>query len=221
MNASPLVILRETQLFVAIAKPAGLPTTAPLQFESVEERLRSQLTDADYLTAVHRLDRDVSGILLLAKTKKSARLLSEQFASRKVKKTYYAWVHKQACDLPARYSDYLCKIDNEARGRVCDPDDPTAKLAETEAELVRNHAIHDCSLLRLFPITGRMHQLRLQTSHRGHPIVNDPIYGPDPSPASPIALLAAAIEFHDPKSGIRTKVAVTNPETFFDGYWVS
>ena len=137
----------------------------------------------------------------------------------KIEKTYYAWVHKQACDLPQRLSDHLCKIDNEARGRVCDREDSAAKLAETEVEFVCYNEARDCSLLRLSPLTGRMHQLRLQTSHRGHSIVNDPIYGPDPSPQSLIALLAAAIEFNDPQSAIRTKIAVENPAVFFDDKW--
>lgn len=219
MNLPPLAILRETPLFIAIAKPSGLPTTAPKQFDSVEKQLRSQLANTDYLTAVHRLDRDVSGVLLLAKTKKSARLLSEQFAIRKVHKTYYAWVHNRARNIPDRFSDHLCKIANEARGRVCDPDAPDAKPAETEVKWVRDHETRDCSLLQLAPLTGRMHQLRLQTSHRGHAIVYDPIYGQDPSPTSPIALFAAAIEFHDPKSGIRTKIEISNPEHFFDDRW--
>lgn len=218
MDLSPLKVLRETPLFVAVAKPHGLPTTAPNQFDSVEKQLRAQLT-TDYLTAVHRLDRDVAGVLLLAKTKKSARLLSEQFAARKVQKTYYAWVHPRASNLANRFSDYLCKIDDEARGRVCDVDAPAAKLAETEVQRLRDHETRDCSLLRLVPLTGRMHQLRLQTSYRGHPIVNDPIYGNDPSAASPIALFAASLEFHDPKSGIRTKVEVPDAENFFDDKW--
>ncbi|WP_146392834.1 RluA family pseudouridine synthase [Allorhodopirellula solitaria] len=205
-------ILWQCRSAVVVVKPAGLSTTSPPGTASVEWRLREQLDRADgFLSAVHRLDRDVSGVLMIALSKKSARLLCEQFAARRVSKTYHAWVQGRLAPsasgaAPERWSDHVRKIEDVARGEVCGPDAPGAKVAETDVRSIRYDEAFDRTLIELKPITGRMHQLRLQTASRGHAILHDPIYGPAPS-ADPIALTAVSLAFHDPHTGVRTKVS--------------
>lgn len=209
---------------MAVHKPAGLSTTSPPGTDSLESRLRKQLCcESGFLSAVHRLDRDVSGVVLVALSKKSARLLSEQFAARRVSKTYRAWVHGcipiAAPESPSqRWTDYLRKIADVARGEVCAADAPGAKLAETDVRPLRYDEAHDRTLIELHPITGRMHQLRLQAVARDHAIIGDPLYGPQPSgprsdyaPAEKIALTAVKLVFYHPRSGKLTEVSLDQP----------
>lgn len=206
---------------MAVHKPAGLSTTSPPGTDSLESRLRIQLgRESGFLSAVHRLDRDVSGVVLVALSKKSARLLSEQFAARRVFKTYQAWVHGcmplTALEFPPlRWTDHLRKIDDVAQGEVCASDAPGAKLAETDVRPLHYDACRDRTLIELHPITGRMHQLRLQAAARGHAILGDSLYGPRPSghhndslSSGKIALTAVKIVFHHPRTGKLTEVSL-------------
>ncbi len=183
--------------------------------------MRDQLQrNGAFLWAVHRLDRDVSGIVLLALSKKAAHLLSEQFAARRVAKTYHAWVHGHLHvtapeSSSERWFDYVRKIEDVARGEVCEADSPGAKLAETDVRVLRYDEAADVSLLELSPITGRMHQLRLQTAARDHSIVGDSLYGDTALKNLPnggmfahegIALRAVKIRFHHPGTGVLIEV---------------
>ncbi len=209
-----------------VHKPAGLSTTSPPGTDSVEWRLRDQLDrQHEFLSAVHRLDRDVRGVLLIALSKKAARLLSEQFAARRVSKTYYAWVHGRvpfpAPDSPPeRWTDFVRKIVDVPQGEVCEREVPGAKLAQTDVRPLRYDESNDATLLELSPITGRMHQLRLQTAARGHAIIGDPLYGPvaastpfqdESLPLASIALTAVKLTFHHPRTGVRTEVRLDTP----------
>ncbi|MBB3207585.1 23S rRNA-/tRNA-specific pseudouridylate synthase [Rhodopirellula rubra] len=221
-------ILWQCDSAVAVDKPAGLSTTSPPGTDSLEFRLRDQLAaERGFLAAVHRLDRDVSGVVLVALTKKTARLLSEQFAIRKVRKTYHAWVQGRvdidaSAESPSserttqRWTDYLRKIPDVAKGEICRAEDAGAKLAETDVSVLEYDGNADCSLIELSPLTGRMHQLRLQTAARGHAILSDPIYGStnctppkrDDWTFDTIALVAMKLQFHHPRTGVLTNVAL-------------
>lgn len=206
-------ILWQSRLAIAVNKPASLPTNAAPDIESVETRLKKQLPELAYLTAVHRLDRDVGGVLLLAKTKKAARLLSEQFAVRKVHKTYLAWVIGEVTLNGDTWIDYVRKLPGQAKGELCEADADGAKRAETRVRPIRYDLARNSTLLELCPMTGRMHQLRLQTSGHGHPIDNDPIYGTVSTADGTIRLTAHRIEFRDPSNGLVVEVA-----TVADGF---
>lgn len=213
---------------MVVFKPAGLATQSPPPHQSLEVAIGEQLSDAinpnRYVAFPHRLDRPVSGVILVALTKRAANLLSQQFESRKVKKSYLAWVEGDATACQARWEDSLRKIPDQPRCEIASPSTPDAKTAITTVRVVcrSEHA----TLLELSPLTGRMHQLRLQCSHRGHPILGDTLYGsrvdfgPDcpntqtPSPMlnrQSIALHATAIEFHDPTNGKRVVVNADPP----------
>ncbi|TWU36208.1 RluA family pseudouridine synthase [Novipirellula artificiosorum] len=213
-SPEPLRIVWDGESMVAIEKPAGVLTQAPKHIDSVERRLREQLAGrSDYVAMVHRLDRGVSGILLVAIRKRVARLLSDQFVTRKVQKKYLAVVSGRPDPSEQVWVDYLRKIPNEARAERCEAMDLDAKRAETHMQWVRDFPDHDCSLLRLTPVTGRMHQLRVQAAKRGHPILGDLTYGGhvnpavhESLPADRILLHAEAISFHDPRNGARITV---------------
>jgi 23S rRNA-/tRNA-specific pseudouridylate synthase len=171
-----------------------------------------------YLSLPHRLDRAVSGIVLVALTKKAAKLLSAQFSTRKTRKQYQAIVQgvlpiQDHCGHPweQRWEDYIRKVDGKALAERCEASDLGAKLATTVARTVQSDLQADQSRVELIPITGRMHQLRLQTALRGHPIVGDPLYNPSNSvlpdsesaisSENQIRLHAHRLGFHDPATG--------------------
>jgi RluA family pseudouridine synthase len=200
---------------IAVNKPAGLSTQAPGDADSLETRLIRQLDRAGrYLAFPHRLDRAVSGVLLVALTKKAARLLSAQFATRKTKKHYSAIVQgklRMAPQAAEQWEDYMRKVADRSLAEACDPSDPDAKRASTIVKLIGFDGTTNQSRLDLNPITGRMHQLRLQTALRGHPIVGDAAYGATPHGAESecgshdpaaisILLHARRLGFHDPSS---------------------
>ena len=203
---TPIEILHDGESFLAVNKPAGLSTQAPPGGESLESRLRQQLQSrSDYLAFPHRLDRPVSGVILLALTKRAARLLSDQFAIRKIRKTYLAWVDGKFTDDQTRWEDWIRKIPDQPRGEVCDELTQGARQAQTAVQFLRYESQANRTLLRLDPITGRMHQLRIQAAMRGHAIVGDATYEDPRSSLSEspplISLHAYAITFHDPRNG--------------------
>lgn len=221
------VILREGSGVIAILKPVGLATQAPPGIESVEQWLRDRLgRDASgYLGVPHRLDRAVSGVVLMAATPRAARKLSRQFEWREIAKTYLAVVETGAAakeTLPGadavEWRDLLRKIPEEARSEVVDSQTPAAREAITQASWI------DCAgrdegkqLLKFMPVTGRMHQLRVQAASRGLPIVGDELYGGPPlgdgdERERPILLHAWRIDYADPDSGERISVEAPLPD---------
>lgn len=229
-------ILWQSDHCLVVFKPAGLPTQAPAAYGSLESQLRDQRAAATggdgkppYLALPHRLDRAVSGVILVALTKRAARLLGQQFQSRKIAKTYLAWVQGEVTGETATWSDRLAKVPEQARVEVVPPpvsETPAAPpdfanrataadalaLSDPRAALTTMRVLrrqNNATLLELRPLTGRMHQLRVQAAHRGHPILGDSLYGStvpwggEPAAGEPatIALHAWQVGFHDPRSG--------------------
>jgi RluA family pseudouridine synthase len=212
----PMVpVIWRNDIAAVVVKPAGIATQAPAPHASLETCLRSQFADQlknGYLAFPHRLDRPVSGLILVAFTKKAARLLGEQFEARRITKTYLALVYGSIQGDTATWSDYLRKVTDHARVEIVSPQDipasPDAKLAELQMRVIARQQHR--TLLELRPSTGRMHQLRVQTSARGHAIVGDSIYGNDQTrdelAEHEIALQASKLEFNDPATGRRISV---------------
>lgn len=214
-------ILHERSGVVAVLKPVGLATQAPPGITSVERWLRDRLgRGADgYLGVPHRLDRAVSGVVLLAATPRAARKLSRQFERREVTKTYLAVVEpvSAATSLPqegevGEWRDFLRKIPEQARSEVVAEATPGAREAVTR---VHRHAAAGV-VLRLEPHTGRMHQLRLQAASRGLPIVGDELYGGRPLDGGDrhehaILLHAWRITYADPESGEPVEIEAPPP----------
>lgn len=226
------VIWRSAACWV-VHKPAGLATQAPPQYPSLESHLRQQIDG--YLALPHRLDRPVGGCVLVALTKRAARLLGQQFEARKVVKQYLAWVSGEVVSGEVAggvggevqvWRDSIRKIAGQAKAEVVPSEfadaDPAAQEAITRVRVLRRGAA--ATLLLLQPETGRMHQLRLQCAQRGWPIIGDRLYGsPLPfacqraraavleSDRQPIALYAYRLQFADPVSGKATTVRAEPP----------
>ncbi|MBL8822198.1 MAG: RluA family pseudouridine synthase [Planctomycetia bacterium] len=173
-------VLREDQWCIAVSKPAGLLTQAPPGIDSLESRIKRYLSNTRkmeevYLGVPHRLDRPASGCMIFAKTRLAARRLAEQFQQRRVRKVYWALVEGLVAQPSGHWVDYVRKIIDEPRGEVVAKDEPNAQRAELRYECLERNS--DFSWLQIELLTGRMHQIRLQASTRGHPLKGDLLYG--------------------------------------------
>jgi 23S rRNA pseudouridine1911/1915/1917 synthase len=180
-----LEILFEDEHCLVVNKPFGLSTQAPRGIDSLELQVRSWLQKAAddrmsgapkiYLGLPHRLDRPVSGAILLAKTKKGARKLSRQFERRLVKKVYWALVEGKVAPTSGNWIDWMRKIPGEARVETMASEHPQAQQAILRYSVL-GETQHG-SWLQIELETGRMHQIRLQASMRSWPILGDFAYG--------------------------------------------
>lgn len=204
-----LTILVEDDDLLALSKPAGLSAQAPpIAGDSLERRVREYLQGAGgtapYLGCVHRIDRPVSGVVLWAKSVRAARLLAKQFERRQVKKTYWAVVEGVLSAPNGLWEDWLVREDTGlGQVQVCRAGTPRAQRAVTRFSVRSSWSDPIArSFLELHPETGRMHQLRIQCAHRGHPILGDAKYGAQqPFVADAIALHARALTFRHPGTG--------------------
>lgn len=195
---TPLAILHEDAHVIVVDKPAGLlsvPGKGPELADCLLERLRLAFPEA---LLVHRLDRDTSGVMVFAATAAAQRHLGLQFERRHVRKGYVARVW----GVPSERSgtvDLPLAVDWPNRPRqMVDPEN--GRAARTDWELLR--AEGETARLRLRPLTGRSHQLRVHCLAMGHPILGDPLYAEGPALAFPRMMLhAEELRFRHPDGG--------------------
>jgi 23S rRNA pseudouridine1911/1915/1917 synthase len=203
-EAIPLQVLYEDDDLVAIDKPAGMVVHSGAgvhsgtlvnallgRFQSL-----SQVGGAQRPGIVHRLDRFTSGVVLVAKNDAAHRRLSEQFAARKVEKTYLALVHGRVTLDSGRIDKPIAR-DPQRRVRM------TTRLADgrkawSEYRVLRR--FQKFTLLEVRIGTGRTHQIRVHLSSIGHPVAGDRMYGA-PAAADRYFLHAHRIRFDQPSTG--------------------
>jgi 23S rRNA pseudouridine1911/1915/1917 synthase len=210
-----LAVLYEDNHCLAVDKPAGLLTQGDASGDAslvdlVRDDLKRRYAKPGnvYVGLVHRLDRPVSGVVLLAKTSKAAARLSAQFRAGTVEKVYLAIVEGRVADEAGEWSDRLVK--DAARNVV--------RVGEEGVEARLAYRVVGRSArtttLELRPVTGRSHQLRVQLASRGLPILGDRKYGARESLRAldggfRIALHARRLAFTHPTT--RAAIAVESP----------
>lgn len=198
---APLRVLYEDPHLLVANKPAPLLTQAPPGVPSLEALVKAYIKEkyakpaGVYLGIPHRLDRPVSGVVCFARNTKAAQRVHAQFAERHVSKTYWALVEGAPAADTGVWDDWVRKIAEESRTVRATEGEPGAKLATLEYRVLARFA--DCALVELSPLTGRMHQLRVQLAWRGHPVLGDAQYG-SARPFGPAAELSRdrAIALH-------------------------
>lgn len=173
------ITLYEDKEVLVLNKPMGLAVQGGSgTVRHVDGMLGAlQRRDGQRPRLVHRLDKDTSGVLLIAKTRLAAATLSKTFRSRAAHKTYWALVAGVPKVKQGRISTYLAKgggPEGELM-RIAEHGDEDASHAVTYYAVVEN-AANLLSWLSFKPVTGRTHQLRAHAAHMKHPIVGDPKY---------------------------------------------
>jgi 23S rRNA pseudouridine1911/1915/1917 synthase len=146
---------------------------------------------------VHRLDRPVSGLVVLAKTSKGLERMNELFQKRKVNKVYWAVTEKNPPKKADRLVHYLSKDEKSNTVQVFDYDVPETQKAELKYKVLG--VVNKNVLIEVSPLTGRPHQIRAQLAHIGCPIKGDVKYGsPRPAREGRIYLHARRLDFIHP-----------------------
>ncbi len=203
-------VLYEDNHIIAVYKPAGVLTQGDRTgevslYDTVKDYLKEKYKKPGnvFLGLVHRLDKPVSGIVLFGKTSKGASRLSEQFRNHTIQKTYYGIVVGKPKENKGVLKEKVNKISFFAEGFTKKSDEELlaeikkatkTRTAELAYETVKSNDKY--SLLKIMPKTGRFHQIRIQMSEMGCPILGDAKYSNQkPLPDKSIGLCATAISF--------------------------
>ncbi len=195
---TPLDVLHADHEILLVNKPAGLlsvPGKGAHLADCLLSRVQAAFPEA---LLVHRLDRDTSGVMIFALTRHAQRHLGLQFEKRQTKKTYIARVYGHVADRQGRV-DLPLIVDwpNRPRQHV---DFENGKQAITDWRVLRYE--EDATRLRLTPLTGRSHQLRVHMREIGHPILGDPFYATGPARDAPRLMLhAESLRIRHPDGG--------------------
>lgn len=182
-------VIFEDELIIVVHKPACLATqTCKVGQQDLVSEMKNYLSLAEntvgepYVGLIHRLDQPVEGILVLAKNERIAKELSSQIVTGKIQKFYYAVVYGTLPAPEGFLTDYLYKDNKTNTSRIADKNEKEAKRAELKYKhvctLEKNIETPGTeSLVRVTLKTGRHHQIRIQMSHAGMPLLGDVKYG--------------------------------------------
>ena len=212
-----LRVIHADAWIAVVEKPSGMPSVPardPREPPSVVDRLRAALAIDGFLEAAHRLDRDTSGLLILARSPEARRRLGIAFERGEVDKLYLAVVEGAPPSGQGTLHLPIARDLADAAPRYrADP--ILGARAATRWRVLRSMCGEDGrrrSLLQLEPITGRSHQLRVHLAWLGSPIEGDPLYGKRPNREATSAgrermlLHAASLDFPHPDDGRRMRV---------------
>lgn len=193
------VILYQDEDVLFVDKPAGLlsvPGRGDALADCLIDRLRVAFPE---VLLVHRLDLDTSGVVVFALNAPAQRALGQQFEARKTRKHYIARVWGTVLEQEGRV-DLPLIVDwpNRPRQMVCNE---TGRPAQTDWKLIRRED-GGISRLRLMPVTGRTHQLRVHMQAMGHPILGDTLYATGAARDFPRLMLhARSLRLNHPRTG--------------------
>lgn len=215
----PLDVLWDDNHCLAVVKPprvliAGDETGDDSLLEAAREYVRVKYNKPGnvFLGLVHRLDRPVSGVVLFARTSKSAARLSEQFRVGSVVKTYHALVEGEVRATEGELTDWLSKDREQNVVRCADPDEAGARRSVLRYRRLK--AARGLTLLEVTPQTGRSHQIRVQLAAQHMPIYGDRKYGAQHGFGGAIALHAAQLTFEHPVTKERVTLTAPAPATW-------
>ena len=216
----PLDLVFEDEHLIVVNKPAGLvvhPAAGNRDGTLVNALLhhcRGRLSGINGVARpgiVHRIDKDTSGLLVVAKTDASHEGLARQFADHSISRAYLAVCAGRPHPAAGTVSGRIGRSDaNRKKMAVLDPDSTRGKHAVTHYRTLK--LLRDCTLIECRLETGRTHQVRVHCASIGHPLLGDPVYGRTPAALRPLlrdlgfarqALHATSLGFDHPVTGER------------------
>ncbi len=210
-----LTILHEDRDIIVVEKPCGLLTMGTERDKSrtVHAILNDYVRKGDprsrnRIYIVHRLDRETSGILILAKSETAKIFLQGHW--QETEKRYLTVVYGSLTPKTGTISSYLAE--NNAFTVYSTPEPARGKLSHTEYTVLKESK--GFSLLEIHLLTGRKHQIRVHLSEKGHPVVGDKKYGKGNDAFGTLALHARAISFTHPVNGRRLTFETAIPNFF-------
>ncbi|MCX6764735.1 MAG: RNA pseudouridine synthase [Candidatus Nealsonbacteria bacterium] len=217
-NNMKLQVLYEDNHLIAVFKPAGVLTQGDKSgdvnlLDEVKKYLKEKYKKPGnvFLGLLHRLDRNVSGIVLFAKTSKGASRLSEQFRERSVEKIYHAIVLGRPKQKKANLINYLNKDESKNKVAISREKKSGFELVELSFETISSN--NKYSLLKIKLETGKPHQIRAQLSFLGFPILGDKKYGaPFALPDNQLGLCATSIVFKSVVGNERKSISIPFPK---------
>lgn len=219
MSSPPLAVLYEDNHVLAVNKPAGLlamgdQTGAPTLVDAAKSYLKAKYHKPGdvFLGVVHRLDRPVSGVMLFARTSKAAARLSEQFRKHSIEKVYLAWVEGRIDSASGTLIHWLLKNRETNRVSVVAANSPGAQECRLDYRRIMSEGAR--TLLEIRPQTGRSHQIRVQLSSQGWPILGDRKYGSKSTWSDGIALHAKSIAFEHPTKRDAIALEAATPQAW-------
>lgn len=214
----PIAILYEDAHLVVPAKPADMPTHP--SHDHYDDTVANALAyryakngEPFVFRPVNRLDRNTSGLLLIARNRTSAGRLSEAMKSGKIRKSYLAILDGEM-PLGEGVIDACLHRTQESiiLREVCSPDAPDADPSRTEYRVLAVENGH--TLVEAHPITGRTHQLRVHFAHIGHPLTGDDLYGTPSDAIARHALHARTLAFPHPVTNEVLKITAPLADDF-------
>jgi 23S rRNA pseudouridine1911/1915/1917 synthase len=222
------LIIYENDEIIAINKPSGIkmhpndsnweqtPTTALFGDETVVSmilRSNPEIVDSGMtrMGLVHRLDRDTSGLVLIAKTPEVQEALTSQFKERLIGKKYLGVTDLVAEDSKGRIEAPIGRLKGDKKNKVW----KYGRYALTEFNVLENGKKY--SLLEIFPKTGRTNQIRVHLAYIGYPVAGDKLYKGSPS-AARLMLHSNAITFKLPSQKRRKTLKCKPPKDFTDAW---
>ena len=179
-----LMVLYEDNQIIVIEKEPNIPSQADKtgdidMLSMVKQYIKEKYNKPGeaYIGLVHRLDRPVGGVMVFARTSKSASRLSEQVRNKTLKKTYIAVVDGKLSENQGILENYLYKDERNNVSKVVDKDKKNAKLAKLEYEVLDYDEKRNLSTVKIKLHTGRHHQIRAQFANFGHSLYGDQKYG--------------------------------------------
>lgn len=216
MQKNSFNILYEDREILVCSKPHGIPVQSRrIGTPDMESMLKNHLArqgQEPYLAVIHRLDQPVSGLLVFAKTKKSAASLNAQLTGSSFGKYYRALTEEIPSAPSGTLRDYIVRDGRTNTSRICSPDTPGAKKAELTYRIITEEApffpdrSDSQAELEIHLLTGRHHQIRVQMAHMGCPLLGDTKYNPAAREAGTwqvLKLCAYCLEFLHPSTGKR------------------
>lgn len=199
-----LMVLYEDNQIIVVEKEPNIPSQADKtgdidMLSLVKQYIKEKYNKPGeaYIGLVHRLDRPVGGVMVFARTSKSASRLSEQVRNKTLNKTYIAVVDGKISEKKGALEDYLYKDERNNMSKVVAKDKKNAKLAKLEYEVLDYDEKRDLSTVKIKLHTGRHHQIRVQFANFGHSLYGDQKYGTR-GKGKQIRLWAYELEFKHP-----------------------